>query len=132
MAKKYKEYDDLWADCIKLRAGYKSELSGREGRQIGGESVLHAHHLSGKSSHELRFSLDSGICLTSGEHRFVAHVEGRKEKFNNNVKLIRGDDAFEKLKPLANEKSKGLKYYKEYLLEKKKELQARLEASKAW
>ncbi|KKQ29792.1 MAG: hypothetical protein US46_C0017G0008 [Candidatus Shapirobacteria bacterium GW2011_GWF2_37_20] len=30
-----KACDDLWADIIKAKAGYKSELSGKEGKQIG-------------------------------------------------------------------------------------------------
>ncbi|KKP74575.1 MAG: hypothetical protein UR73_C0038G0008 [candidate division WS6 bacterium GW2011_GWF1_35_23] len=29
-----KACDDLWADIIKAKAGYKSELSGKEGKQI--------------------------------------------------------------------------------------------------
>jgi len=82
--------DLLWAECIKYRADWKSEYSGRKG-------ILHAHHLMGKSCYALRYSLENGICLTAGEHKFIAHHAGRQEQFRKRVKEIRGDDIFEKL-----------------------------------
>jgi len=87
-----KQLDKLWADIVKAKAGYKSELSGREGMQIGGDYVLNAHHLIGKPNHRLRFDLSNGICITKGEHNFDAHgSRTRQEAFENKVKELRGD-----------------------------------------
>jgi len=69
-----KELDTLWYDAIKKRAGYKSELSRAEGKQIGGEVILGSHHIVGKANQFLRYSLDNGICLeNSREHIFGVH-----------------------------------------------------------
>jgi len=92
--------DDLWKLLIKMRACYKSELSQKEGRQIQGEHILHAHHLAYKPNYRLRYDLDNGICLTAGEHHFQAHHPGRKSKFEEKVKAIRGPDIFDKLEEL--------------------------------
>ena len=85
------ECDDLWSKLIKLRAGNKSELSGKTDR-------LNSHHLVGKASNRLRYDLDNGFCLTSGEHFFTAHVEGRVAGFREKVKQIRGKDIFKHLR----------------------------------
>lgn len=85
-----KECDALWSKAVKLRAGNKSEISGKT-------DVLNAHHLVGKPNYRLRYELSNGISLTSGEHFFVAHNAGRVEGFKNTVKILRGHDIFEKL-----------------------------------
>jgi hypothetical protein len=82
--------DRIWAEIVKRRAGYKSEYTRRDGS-------LHAHHLVGKPCYRLRYELDNGICLTAGEHKFVAHHTGRAEQFRDFVKSYRGKDTFEKL-----------------------------------
>jgi len=51
----------LWGDCIKARAGMRSEFSGNAG-------TLHPHHIMQKQNHRLRWELDNGVCLTAGEH----------------------------------------------------------------
>lgn len=66
-----KTLDKLWADCIKARAGMQSEYRKAEG-------YLHAHHILGKSSYRLRWDLNNGICLTGGQHKFIAH--GSRER----------------------------------------------------
>jgi len=69
-----KQCDDLWTLIIKTRAGFKSELSGKEGRQIGGNTVLTAHHIFGKSNNRLRYDLKNGICLDNhSEHIWGVH-----------------------------------------------------------
>ena len=69
-----KQCDDLWTYAIKLRAGFKSELSGKEGRQIGGSIVLASHHIYGKSNYRLRYDLKNGICLDNySEHIWGVH-----------------------------------------------------------
>lgn len=87
------ECNKLWATAIKLRAGNKSEMSGKtEG--------LHAHHIAGKPNYRLRFELENGICLTSGEHFYIAHNTGRQEKFKSFVRILRGHDIYERLEAL--------------------------------
>ena len=71
---KIKELDKLWADCIKARAGHKSEYSGKTEK-------LNAHHIHGKSNYRMRWELDNGVSITSGEHFFIAHIQGRSQKF---------------------------------------------------
>ena len=56
-----KQLDKLWGDCVKARAGMKSEFSGNPG-------ILHPHHIMQKPNHRLRWELDNGVCLTGGEH----------------------------------------------------------------
>ena len=70
-----KQLEELWKEIIKERAGYKSELSGVEGKQIGGTAILTAHHIVGKQTDALRFlEFDNGICLENGrEHIFGCH-----------------------------------------------------------
>jgi hypothetical protein len=80
-----KELHKLWADCVKARAGYKSEYSGKLG-------CLHAHHIHGKPNFRLRFELDNGVSLTSGEHKFIAHHTGRAYKFKQWAMKLRGLD----------------------------------------
>ena len=69
-----KQCDRLWIECIKARASYRSELSNIEGRKIGGTAILCSHHILGKATYRLRYSLDNGICLVNGkEHIFGVH-----------------------------------------------------------
>jgi hypothetical protein len=88
---KMKQCDKLWAEIVKMKASYYSEYSNKAGRQIGGEDVLHAHHLMGKATRAMRYCIDNGICLTAGEHHFIAHVEGRKTMFHRRVLDVRGN-----------------------------------------
>jgi len=80
----------LWSECIKVRAGYKSEIS-------GGTQRLNSHHLYGKNCYALRFSLENGICITWAEHNFGFHQEGSRRKFEDKVRQLRGKDIYDKL-----------------------------------
>lgn len=74
-----KQLEELWKEVIKVRAGYKSELSGIAGKQIGGSAILTAHHIVGKQTDALRFlEFDNGICLENGSE----HIFGVHHKFN--------------------------------------------------
>lgn len=94
-----KECDKLWADCVKAKAGHKSEISGKT-------ESLHAHHLVGKANFHMRYCLENGICLTAGEHFYVAHHAGRVEDFRSVVKALRGVHVFENLNILAHYNTK--------------------------
>ena len=84
------ECDRLWSYLVKLKAGFKSELSGKTGG-------LDSHHLLGKPNYRLRYEVSNGMCLTSGEHFFTAHNAGRYEDFRRRVMELRGKDIFDKL-----------------------------------
>lgn len=104
MAKKKslkKECDELWALLVKAKAGYKSEISGKEGRQIGGESILHAHHIKGKPNYRLRYEITNGVCLTAGEHKFGVHVEGRKASYEKRIAEAKGKKVMDKLASIS-------------------------------
>ena len=114
-----KECGILWAKCVKARAGWKSELSGKT-------ENLNAHHLRGKSNYMLRFSLDNGFCLTNGEHFYIAHNTGRQQGFEERVKAIRGADVFEKLELLRSFSGKvDLFVVKAYLQQKLNEFESK-------
>lgn len=59
--------DCLWSELVKARAFYRSEFSGKD------DQPLNSHHILGKRTLALRYCLDNGVCLTAGEHKFVAH-----------------------------------------------------------
>lgn len=109
----------LWACAVKLRAGNKSEMSGKtEG--------LHAHHIAGKPNYRLRFELENGICLTAGEHWYIAHNTGRQEKFRSFVRILRGYEIYERLEALKWDQNKtDLQMVKVYLQNKIKEFGSR-------
>lgn len=66
-SKLFNTCERLWKDIVKLRAKYKSELSGLPA------DPAHPHHVKGKSSYALRFDTRGGICITSAEH-YKAHA----------------------------------------------------------
>ncbi len=111
-----KQLDQLWAECIKARAEYLSEISGKPGRQVAGEHILNAHHIYGKPNYRLRFELDNGICITNGEHNFDAHgTRSRQDEFEKKVKELRGQDIYKKLSALKHQTGADLNAIKLYL-----------------
>jgi hypothetical protein len=66
-AKLFNKCERMWKDIVKIRAGYKSELSGIPA------NPAHPHHVKGKSSYALRFDTRGGMCITSAEH-YKAHA----------------------------------------------------------
>ena len=67
-----KYLDRLWSQCVKARDGYKSQCS-------GSTENLNAHHILGKATYRLRYSLDNGITITGGEHQYIAHGSRTRE-----------------------------------------------------
>jgi hypothetical protein len=114
--------DNLWADIIKAKAGYKSEYSGKLGKQAGGDEILNSHHMVGKPNYRLRYEFDNGICLTGGEHTFIAHHTGRQEMFRERVKQIRGEDIYDRLNLLRNSTSKDIRLTYLFLLEESRKI----------
>lgn len=116
--------DSLWLELIKLKAGYCSEISDKEGTQIGGSYILNAHHINNKPNFHLRYSLENGICLTQTEHKYEAHAndtrkvlggkpkrlsfKGKRpyEEFKQKVRDLRGEDIYERLDVLKHDNTK--------------------------
>ena len=112
-----KQCDDLWFEIIKKKAGYKSELSGKEGLQIDGIYIICAHHIGGKANYRLRYEIDNGICLTNGEHSFGIHNANQSEDYRERIKLVKGRDIYKRMLRLKREHNKtDLKLVKIYLL----------------
>ncbi len=133
MTPQQKRLDTLWAKLIKKRAGYTSEVSGACGMNV----ILEAHHIHGKANLALRYSLLSGICITNIEHNYHAHghenhgrtrqhpYAGRSlyKKFREKVKELRGNDIYERLQEIKNDRTKvDLDKIEEMLKAKLKEL----------
>jgi len=109
-----KKCDDLWTLIIKERAGFKSELSGKEGKVIGGDAILHAHHIVRKPNYRLRFELDNGICLTAWEHRYGIHGD-YEEEYREKIKKVKGRDIYERMSLLRRIGKTDLQLIKIYL-----------------
>jgi hypothetical protein len=112
-----KDLDKLWTTAVKLRAEMKSEY-----KDISGN--LHAHHIVGKPTYALRWNLDNGVCITGGQHFFVAHVQGRAQAFKEWALKKRGVTE-EQLK-LTSRNRVDLWGMKLYLEQKIKELEGRI------
>lgn len=109
-----KENDKLWAECIKARAGYMSELS----KQIG---YLQAHHILGKKNYSLRYDLDNGICLTYSEHIYGIHNQSKSLHYLEQIKAVIGRERWERLNKNRELKKETLQVINEYLRTKLKE-----------
>lgn len=76
--------DELWSDCIKIRAGFRCELTYKHGGRRAKDGLhvkgLHAHHLIERSQLGYRYDLDNGICLTVAVHG--SHPNFRAHNFN--------------------------------------------------
>ena len=59
-----KQLDRLWSQCVKIRAGYKCEVSGKTKDQC----KLNSHHIVGKRNFTLRWDIRNGVCISSGKH----------------------------------------------------------------
>jgi hypothetical protein len=95
-----KHCDELWSKLVKLRAGNKSELSGKT-------KSLHSHHIFGKPNLRLRYELDNGICLTSGEHFYTAHVQGRKYIIEDLARKRLGKKRYAELEQMCSKSFKS-------------------------
>ena len=99
--------DKLWSEVVKIRAGYKSELS-------NSDYNLQSHHVLSKPCYSLRYSLENGICLAFQEHIFGIHNHNpgiANEYFEKIIKKIEereGKDIFGKLMMLENVKDVDL------------------------
>jgi hypothetical protein len=120
---KEKRCDELWGLCIFTRAGFKSELSGVPRNPQEG-IYLDPHHIAKKPCYSLRYSLENGICLTKGEHKYDAHGPD-PERFREKIKRLRGKDIFEKLHIIRWTQSANIETIEMYLRNELKKLEGR-------
>ena len=105
--------ENLWSKIIIRNAHGCSEYSGKLYDPDNGVYLV-AHHLIGKPHLALRFSIQNGISLTLGEHKWVAHHTGRQKIFKDRVIELRGPDTFEYLETIKPD-SRRLLDYKNWL-----------------
>jgi len=123
---KKRHLDTLWTSCVKERSKYSSELSGIKGIKAGGLAILAVHHILGKDTNRLRYSLDNGICLVNGrEHIFGVHNTNpaiASEYFDRIIFVI-GEKRYKKIMLLkkARTGTSDLTLIKYYLTKKLKE-----------
>ncbi len=85
-----KDLDKAWSQAVKIRAGYKCEISGMSKHQCR----LNSHHIVGKRNFTLRWDLRNGLCISSSKHTLARQsvhqdpewarqwlLENRKEDF---------------------------------------------------
>jgi len=105
--------DELWFELVKTRAGFKSELSGRNDEYVAG------HHIAGKSNYRLRYEPKNGICLLyRSEHTYGVHSHDPliADSYMNRIIALIGLDTWNWLKSLKNCKEKqDLRLIKIYL-----------------
>lgn len=101
-----KRLEDLWREIIKAQAGYMSEYSGKRGLEIEeyGEP-LNSHHINGKENFRLKFSLINGFCMTEQEHIYGLHDPKTQSVYEDKIKRDRGEDIFDRLNELKNDRS---------------------------
>ena len=89
--KRKKDMDKLWADVIKARAGYMSEISLQEG-------ILAGHHIFGKPNLVLRYDIRNGICLLNhSEHIYGVHNKNdliKRTYYEDEIRALRESDYF--------------------------------------
>ena len=114
--------DELWYEIIKVKANYKCEISGAVSHLIGGDTILNSHHIVGKKNLALRYNYDNGISVAMGIHKFVIHNPNRAESGREQIKAVKGEFIFDRLKIYLNAKSGSIKLYKLKLEQDLKEL----------
>ncbi len=58
-----KELDTLWSKAVKLRAGGRCEICGKE-------YGINSHHVIGRVNYNLRWDLRNGVALCISHHKF--------------------------------------------------------------
>ena len=92
-----KQLDELWAELVKKRAGYKCERSGKTG-------YLNSHHVFSRSNLSVRWNLDNGVCLNAGRHTLQTDSAHKNPiEFIEWIKDKRGIEWYEEMRTKANQ-----------------------------
>ncbi len=91
------QLDKLWAEIVKIRAGYKCEYCGRK-------DTLNSHHLFSRSSMGMRWNIQNGCCLCVSHHVF-GNFSAHKSPFEfvEWIKEKRGEEWYKQLRRQAQE-----------------------------
>lgn len=84
-----KECDGLWAELIKVLAGYHCKVCFSTKR-------LNSHHIFSRKHKGTRWLEENGICLCWAHHKHLAH--GEPEKFRDFLIEEMGETAYKMLK----------------------------------
>ena len=97
---KIQQCENVWRFIIRSRAGFKSEINEKHTRD---NSILECHHILGKNSIALRFSLDNGICLADFQHRWsVSLNQNERIYLENEIAKVRGANFKEDIRERLN------------------------------
>ena len=96
-----KKLDDLWAEVVKIHAGYKCEYCGKK-------TTLNAHHIYSRSKKSTRWDTMNGVCLCVSHHVFNSGFSAHKTptEFVEWIKKKRGITECEILRCHANQTKK--------------------------
>jgi hypothetical protein len=96
--KKKVSYDkvllNLWAEAVKVRAGYKCEY-------CGSLKNLNSHHIFSKRHRGTRWDIENGICLCSGCHFLKTFSAHQSPAFIDWLKGYIGLERYERIKTNA-------------------------------
>ncbi|MCF7875366.1 MAG: hypothetical protein K9L99_05855 [Candidatus Omnitrophica bacterium] len=90
--------DKLWAEAIKLRAGYRCEY-------CGNINNLNSHHIFTRSRKATRWELNNGVCLCVSCHTFSSKFSAHKApiEFTHWLEKTRGVKWLKILENMSNE-----------------------------
>lgn len=115
---KIQQCTELWRFIVRSKAGFRSEINEK---YTMNNSVLECHHICGKNSLALRFSIDNGICLADFQHRWSVSLDMRERKhLENEITKVRGENFKERIKESLIYHSTIDEYYDDLLIEAKK------------
>ena len=65
---KVKICDNLWANAVKKRAGFKCEYCGKD-------SSIQSHHVIPRTNYATRYMIENGVALCYRHHFYFAHKD---------------------------------------------------------
>lgn len=108
--------DEAWSELVKLQAGYKCEVCGKE-------TTLNSHHIFSRSNRSVRWDETNGVCLCVSHHTFNSKFSAHKTptEFTYWLEDEYGREYVQDLSRKAHKTKKWSKHEKEELLEELKE-----------
>lgn len=93
--------DKIWATLIKQRDGFRCRMCGSAGS-------LNAHHVFGKRSRILRYSISNGVTLCASCHLYRVHGSNGRIALDalKKIREIVGEDTWAELERLEKDKAK--------------------------
>ena len=97
---------DLWAEAVKIRAGYKCEY-------CGNLKTLNSHHIFSRRHRATRWDIDNGICLCSGCHTLRTFSAHQSPAFIDWEEQYIGEERYNRIKEKAYQVKKWTEVEKE-------------------